>query len=236
VIDLGLAPPTLHSAWNLAMDLAERKPEGWTLIGAQMVALHGMENGKLPPRSSEDLDILVNVRLMTHGTEEFSRLLLEIGMDLDGWSPTGLAHRFVGRGTKVDILAPDGAGERAHLTTIPPGQTVMVPGGTKALAHTERVQVRLGDRVGEVPRPDMLGAIVIKSCAVDIDDAPENQRRDLVFLLSLVADPRVMAAMLDTKERAILRRRSDLLDRNAPAWRSIDNADNAYLALRILAG
>jgi hypothetical protein len=57
-----------------------------------------------------------------------------------------------------------------------------------------------------------------------------------VLLLSLVADPRVMAAMLDTKERAILRRRSDLLDRNAPAWRSIDNADNAYLALRILAG
>lgn len=218
------------------MDLAERKPEGWTLIGAQMVALHGMENGKLPPRSSEDLDILVNIRLMTHGTEEFSRLLLEIGMDLDGSSPTGLAHRFVGRGTKVDILAPDGAGGRARLTTIPPGQTVMVPGGTKALAHTERVQVRLGDRIGEIPRPDMLGAIVIKSCAVDIDDAPENQRRDLVFLLSLVGDPRAIAAMLDTKERAILRRRSDLLDRDAPAWRSIDNADDAYLALRILAG
>ncbi|HLY87425.1 MAG TPA: hypothetical protein VKQ27_00435 [Acetobacteraceae bacterium] len=218
------------------MDLAERKPEGWTLIGAQMVALHGMEHGKLPPRSSEDLDILVNIRLITHGTEEFSRLLLEIGMDLDGSSPTGLAHRFVGRGTKVDILAPDGAGERAHLTTIPPGQTVMVPGGTKALAHTERVQVRLGDRIGEIPRPDMLGALVIKSCAVDIDDAPENQRRDLVFLLSLVGDPRVTAAMLDTKERAILRRRSDLLDRNAPAWRSIDNADDAHLALRILAG
>jgi hypothetical protein len=42
--------------------------------------------------------------------------------------------------------------------------------------------------------------------------------------------------MLDAKERAILRRRSDLLDRNAPAWRTIDNADDAYLALRILAG
>jgi len=77
------------------MDLAERKPEGWTLIGAQMVALHGMENGKLPPGSSEDLDSLVNIRLITRGTEEFSRLLLEIGMDLDGSSPTGLAHRFV---------------------------------------------------------------------------------------------------------------------------------------------
>ena len=73
--------------------LAERKPEGWTLIGAQMVALHGMENGKLPPRSSQDLDILVNIRLITRGTEGFSRLLLEIGMDLGGSSPTGLALR-----------------------------------------------------------------------------------------------------------------------------------------------
>jgi hypothetical protein len=69
-----------------------------------------------------------------------------------------------------------------------------------------------------------------------LTDAPENQRRDLVFLLSLVGDPRVIGEMLDTKERAILRRRSDLLDRNAPAWRSIDKADDAYRALRILAG
>jgi hypothetical protein len=60
------------------MDLAERKPEGWTLIGAQMVGLHGMENGKLPPGSSEDLDILVNIRLITHGTEESSRPLSPI--------------------------------------------------------------------------------------------------------------------------------------------------------------
>jgi len=56
------------------------------------------------------------------------------------------------------------------------------------------------------------------------------------FCLSLVGDPRVIAEMLDTKERAILCKRLDLLDRTAPAWRSIDNADDAYLTLRILAG
>lgn len=235
MIDLGQAPQRLHSAWDLALDLAARKPIGWTLIGAQMVALHGMEHGKLPPRASEDLDILVNIRVMTRGTEQFSRLLLELGLHLDGSSPTGLAHRFAGRGTKVDVLAPDGAGERARLTTIPPGRTVMVPGGTKALAHTERVSVRLGVRLGELPRPDLLGAIVVKSCAVDVDDAPENQRRDLVFLLSLVDDPRAIAQTLDAKERAIRQRRSDLLDRDAPAWRSIDNAEDAYTALRIIA-
>src|ERR1700737_1932958 len=140
MIDLGMAPPRLHNAWELALDLAERQLTGWTLIGAQMVALHGMEHGRLPLRSSEDLDVLVDIRVLTRGTETLSRLLLALGLDLDGDSPTGLGHRFVGRGTKVDVLAPDGVGPRARLATIPPAQTVMVPGGTKALAHPQRVR------------------------------------------------------------------------------------------------
>jgi hypothetical protein len=136
---------------------------------------------------------------------------------------------------KVDVLAPDGVGPRARLATIPPAQTVMVPGGTKALARTRRVDVRLGDRTGQLPRPDLLGAIVVKACAVDVDDAPENQRQDLVFLLGLVADPRIMAQALDPKERANLRARKDLLDRSAAAWRTSDSPDDAHQVLRILA-
>jgi hypothetical protein len=89
MIDLGLAPLQLRSAWELALDLAERQPSDWTLIGAQMVALHGMEHGQLPLRSSEDLDVLVDIRVLTRGTEALSRLLLDLGLDLDGVSPTG---------------------------------------------------------------------------------------------------------------------------------------------------
>ena len=96
------------------------------------------------------------------------------------------------------------------------------------------VEVRLGQRVGHVPRPDLLGAVVIKAEAVGIDDAPENQRQDLAFLLGLVDDPRAMAERLDNRERAILRARTDLLDPAAPALRVIDNAEDARLALRIL--
>jgi hypothetical protein len=110
----------------------------------------------------------------------------------------------------------------------------MVPGGRKALNRAEIVQVRLGDRTGLLPRPDLLGAIIVKAEAVGIDDAPENQRQDLAFLLGLVEDPRAMAAQMDKRERAILRSRSDLLDRGALAWRAINNPDDAHLALRIL--
>jgi len=95
MIDLGIAPPQLHSAWELALDLAERQLMDWTLIGAQMVALHGMEHGRLPLRSIEDLDVLVDIRVLTRGTETLSRLLLDLGLHLDGVSPTGLGHRLV---------------------------------------------------------------------------------------------------------------------------------------------
>jgi hypothetical protein len=234
MIDLGVAPRQLHAAWEVALDLYEQQPDGWVLIGAQMVALHGMEHGLLPPRTSEDIDLLVDVKVLARGTERVSRLLLEMGLELDGASPTNVGHRFVGRGARVDVLAPDGLGERARLMTVPPAHTVMVPGGRKALNRAEVVEVRLGQRVGHVPRPDLLGAIVIKAEAVGIDDAPENQRQDLAFLLGLVDDPRAMAERLDNRERAILKARTDLLDPAAPAWRVIDNAEDACLALRIL--
>jgi hypothetical protein len=126
----------------------------------------------------------VDIKVLAGGTERVSKLLLEMGLELDGASPTNVGHRFVGRGVRVDVLAPDGVGERARLTTIPP-------------AH-------------------------------------KNQRQDLAFLLSLVDDPRAMAEQLDRRERAILRARTELLDPAAPAWRVVDSAEDAHLALRIL--
>ncbi len=61
MIDLSLMPHPLHDMWRAAIDLAQREPRGWTLIGAQMVALHGLERGQIPPRASVDLDALVDV-------------------------------------------------------------------------------------------------------------------------------------------------------------------------------
>jgi type IV secretory pathway TrbD component len=66
----------------------------------------------------------------------------------------------------MDVLAPDNVGPRANLTTTPPGRTVEVPGGTQALHRVEEVEVVLaGGSRGLVPRPDLLGAIVIKAGA-----------------------------------------------------------------------
>jgi hypothetical protein len=56
-----------------------------------------------------------------------------------------------------------------------------------------------------VPRPALLGAIIAKAFAVDVDDTPDAQRLDLAFLLSLVEEPLDLAARTTSKDRRRLR-------------------------------
>jgi hypothetical protein len=44
------------------MDLHERLDHGWTLIGGQMVHLHCAEHGYDPPRPTDDVDTVIDVR------------------------------------------------------------------------------------------------------------------------------------------------------------------------------
>lgn len=119
------------------------------------------------------------------------------------------------------MLAPEGHGTRADLTTAPPGRTLEVPGGTQALIRTELVPVRVGDAEGLVPRPSLLGAIIAKAEAVGVDDAPGTQREDLAFLLSSVDDPGGMAAELDRNDRQRRRSRTEMDDPDNAAWQSL---------------
>jgi hypothetical protein len=238
MIDLPRGP--LDALWARLLDLAVAHPDGWTLVGAQMVALHAYERGRQPPRGSTDADVLANVRAVADATERISDWLVAQRFRLDGVSVERVGHRFIDADghVKIDVLAPDGfERRRARLTTVAPARTVCVPGGTQALHRTERLDVRIGDRLGRLPRPDLLGAILVKARAVEVDDVPEAQRGDLAFLLTLVPDPRALRDQLRGRERAWLRRRPELLDRAATCWRRLppEDADDGRLALRILA-
>jgi len=97
------------------------------------------------------------------------------------------------------------------------------------------VEVRSGDVTGHVPRPDLLGAILIKARAIEVDDQPANQRLDLTFLLSLVDDPRALRQEMERKEPGWLRRRAELANPNAGAYRGLGrHAMEAYQAFLIL--
>jgi hypothetical protein len=221
--------------WRATAELATALPKGsWTLVGAQMVFLLAYEHDLPIGRTSGDVDLMMDVRALTGATQEASTTLERLGYELDPPSPDGRAHRFRRGDDVVDVLAPDGAGARASLLTIPPGRTIAVAGGTQALERSRQVPVLLEGREVEIPCPSVLGAILIKARAVDVAEDPDKHRRDLALLLAAVDDPRSLRDETRKTERGWLRRRSELLDPRHPAWRTTPSAEEARIALEIL--
>jgi len=107
--------------WETLLELAELRPQEWTLIGGQMVLVHAIEVGIHPPRLSTDLEVLVNARVATGGVRGFVRAIEARGFVLTGASPQGVAHRYRRDRVSIDVLAPEGLGPRTDVTTTPPG-------------------------------------------------------------------------------------------------------------------
>lgn len=117
MIELPEFSDDLHGMWVELMLMNDASPAPWVLIGAHMVALHGWAKGKEQIRQSRDADVLVNVRAVTDGTARVSQVLIDRDFAFDGASPEGVGHRFVRGGISIDVLGPDGLGERADLRT-----------------------------------------------------------------------------------------------------------------------
>ena len=149
--------------WTVLCDVSDRHRADWRVIGGQMVMLHGLQAGRSPGRVSDDLDLVIDARVRPPTIPAFIATLGELGFASTGVSPDNVAHRF-GRGdVRVDVVSPDGMGERADLRTIGSATTIEVRGGTQALQRTERVPVLHRQRRALVPRPSLVGAIVIKA-------------------------------------------------------------------------
>lgn len=235
-VQLPVFPGLDELLWLSLIELGGVRQGEWTLIGGQMVLLHAIEHGIQPPRVSTDLDALVNARVAVDSVRRFVSELESRGFELAGASPEGLAHRYSRDGVIIDVLAPEGLGPRADLTTTPPGRTLQVPGGTQALKRTEFVPVQILDSTGLVPRPSLLGAIICKAAAVDVDDMPDAQRSDLALLLSMVEQPLMLANELSPKDRTRLRKRAEMNDPDQLAWRTLDpdGANRGRAAFRLL--
>lgn len=229
--------------WEALLDVADRQPDGWTLVGGLMVFLHAYESGLSPARVTRDLDAVVAARSVTQATRRLSATLLGLGWELDAKriKAEDTGFRFARASLFFDVLAPEGLGRRVDLTTVPPAKSVPVEGGTRALERTERIAVRLGERNGVVPRPDSLGALVIKSRAAVLDKArptdptrgPERHVEDLALLYAGIADPEMVRS--DTSKTDLKKLRSA----PEPAWEILGDARLAatgQAARRIILG
>jgi len=113
--------------------------------------------------------------------------------------------------TVIDVLLPDGIGERAASRTGATGSpTIAAPGGTQALDRSESVPVSVEGHEGFVRRPTIVGALVMKAAAHTAvsDPAKGRHRFDFATLAALVAARDFRDVSLSKKDR---RRLSDML-------------------------
>lgn len=237
MIRLQPATADQRELWTVLLDLASQSEE-WTLVGARMVELHAWRVGRSMTRTSRDGDALADARERPNPVRKIAQILVSANFTLTSRGVMGTGHEFTRGDVQIDLLAPEGLGQTSEQarTTVPPFHTVEVPGGTQALRRSEWVDVELGGRVGRIPCPNLVGAILIKARAIGVDQRPEDQRRDLALLLSLVDDPRPMSDALTTQERSWLRRYMEFNDEGAFFWRELgpDTAQRGLAAYRYL--
>lgn len=223
--------------WYVLFDLAQENKH-WTLIGARMVEIHAARVRRTMSRASRDADALANARIRPNPVRAIAEILESKEFQLQRPSIFGVGHEYRRGPIEIDVLAPEGLGERGEQarTTSAPYHTIEVPGGTQALRRTEWVELEIVGRRGVIPCPDLVGAILIKARAVDVHSRPDDQRRDLVLLLSLVEDPRRHREELSGEERSWLRKRKELDDPDALFWRELgpDSAQRGLAAYRYL--
>jgi hypothetical protein len=190
------------ASWHGLLDLHERVPTGWTLVGGQLVHLHCAERDHHPERPTDDIDAVVDVRAAADMLHTFTLALRDLGFRPDT-SGTGLQHRWRRDSAQIDVLLPDGVGERAAARPGAGGApTLPTPGGTQALARSEAVRVDLDGRVGTVHRPHLVGALVMKAAAHTTADAGRARHRlDFVTLAALVGRDDFRTVQLTNKDR-----------------------------------
>jgi predicted nucleotidyltransferase len=222
------------AVWATAIDVSEILGDlPWVLVGAQMVMLLEREAGRPSGRTTGDVDAMVDVRAVAGATRTAAVRLLAAGFE-----PEGRDHpyRFHRGAEQVDILAPDNLGRRADLTTVPPGTTAAILGGTRALATRRVLEVRvIGGPAGLLPVPSLAGGIVLKLRAWESRQA-ERDAEDLVRLLSLVGDVEAMRAALKPAERRLLGQVRPLAGERSRIWRVAADPDDARAAFLRLAG
>jgi hypothetical protein len=220
-IRVELVDPDAMELWRAVAKVATAFGEDrrWCLVGGLMVALFAIE-AQQTQRVTTDIDILADARARPSGTTWATGRLKALGASLRDPQQPELERgfRFDFNGQIVDVLAPDGLGP-SGATTTGKLKTIQIPGGTQALNRTELVEIVVDELAVTLRRPKLIAAVLLKARALRVHSRPQDQRHDLITLLSLLHDPRAARAEITSKESGWLRSISDRLSIDDPALR-----------------
>ena len=208
-VELAVMSAAQKQSWHALMDLYERLNSDWTLIGGQLVHLHCAERGATPIRPTNDVDTVVDIRATSTMLATFTGALMDMGF-VPEISGDGVQHRWRRDQAQIDVLIPEGVGERAAARAGAGGApTIRAPGTTQALARSEPIMVVAEGRTGTVLRPNLVGALVGKAAArteIASDRASGRHCTDFVVLASLISARDFREIELTRKDRTRLRR------------------------------
>ena len=71
------------ASWRGIMELHERLHDGWTLVGGQLVHLHCAERACNPPRPTDDVDTVIDIRSSGDMLRTFTQTLFDLGFSPD---------------------------------------------------------------------------------------------------------------------------------------------------------
>ncbi len=214
-------------SWRALIEIAPHLGHHWLLIGGQMVFLYEVERESTDVRPTNDIDLVVDLRIEPAALEHTHDVLTRAGFEQDLPSPEGIAHRYRRGQATIDVLAPDHMGARAALS-LGSGRTIEAPGTSQAFGRASLVRVELDDNTaGIVRRPTLIGALLGKVTAVTeiISMSPAERAkhvRDVDALARLLGPADRTSASLTTKERSTLARIAKHPDISPLAVRSID--------------
>lgn len=215
-------------AWHALMELHERLPDSWTLIGGQMVHLHCSERGVAPVRTTDDADALLNVKHRPTILFDFTQGLHDAGFRPTDVTPEGHQHRWVKGEAQIDVLIGDRLGQRgaADRKGITGSTTLGTPGAARVLARSESIEIAVGDRVGHIRRPTLLGALIAKAAAHSVgqDSGRDRHRNDFAVLASLTTAADLRAQSLSRAERRYLANMIEAVDNDAAALETVPGA------------
>lgn len=219
------------------MDIADQFPDGWVLIGGQMVNLHCWEHDAKSHRPTDDVDAVLDIRATPTMLKKVTQFMVEIGFTSAGQSPEGHEHRWIRGDAQIDLLVASGLGERANSRTgVTGGTTISTPGGQGALDRAQRVQISFQGRTTFINRPSLMGAIVVKSAAYSnkVDSYRDRHLIDVAVLASLVGAVDAAGFIISNEERKKLQTALKDLKNSIGLLNSVDGATEGVLRVEML--
>ncbi len=211
------------ASWQGLLAISRRVPEGWCLVGGQMVQVLCWERDAAPNRPTDDGDAVLDVRAAPDIVRTFTAALVVEGFAPPATSATGLQHRWKRGEAIIDVLIPQSLGPRALIRTVTGGRPIATPGAQNVLVRAERVEVTLpNDEQGAIWRPALQGALLAKAFAytVPLDLARDRHLVDFAVLATLISVEDSVGTSLSGKERTSSATRSSRRRRRPRRWRS----------------